>query len=451
MKPALSQASFLAAIAFAFSCLLIAAPALAVRPTVIEATPDNGATEVDPNLRRIVIKFDQDMSHRGHSICGGGDTFPKLVGKPRWHDKRTFIITVRLVPKHDYAFSVNCSPAQNFRSANGESAVPYRISFRTGTGDADQPALSQTELNAGAIEVLREMIDRQYSYRDRLGLDWDAQFNDYNQLLLDADSPKRFAQVAAAMLSSAEDKHISLRADGERISSYIHPMTPNANAQRLPNLIPNYRQQNNILYTGQFDDRIGYLRIDSWSANHPRTYEAAYRWIGEHPDAPGLIIDVRFNGGGGEDLAADLAGCFVTEPVVYAKNVYRDPNSDSGFGPVLERTLSPNTGRPQYTGKVAVLSGPVVISSCEAFILMMKQAPNATVFGAPTQGSSGNPRPYDLGNGVTVVLPSWKAMRPDGTEFEGQGIQPDVLIETQPNDFQTTDPILDAALEHLRQ
>lgn len=450
MKPFASHASTKVLMVFVFSCLFTAAPALAVRPTVVKTTPANGAKDVDPATRQIVIEFDQDMDTRGDmSICGGGDSYPKTVGRPRWHDKRTLILNVRLIPNHEYYFSVNCPAFQNTQSAAGESVVPYDVSFRT--SDGKQKEVTQREMNADAIRILKEAIGQDYSYYERLGIDWDAQFKDYEQMLLDADSPKRFAQLAAAMLSSAKDKHIWIDAQGERIPSYRNPITPNANAQRLPILVPNYQQQSDVVYAGQFDDQIGYFRIDAWATQNPRAYETVYRWIGEHPDAKGLIIDVRFNGGGSDALAGDLAGCFITEPVLHSKHVIRDPKSDNGFSKVYDRILEPNAGRPHFPGKVAVLSGPVVMSSCETFILMMKQAPNATVFGQTTRGSSGNPRAYDLSNGVTVFLPSWKDMRPDGTEIEGIGIQPDVLLETQPNDFAENDPVLDAALEHLRK
>ena len=95
--------------------------------------------------------------------------------------------------------------------------------------------------------------------------------------------------------------------------------------------------------------------------------------------------------------------------------------------------------------------GPVNMSSCEAFLLMMKQIPGCKLIGSTSQGSSGNPKPYELGNGVTVYLPSWKAMRPDGTCFEGEGIKPDINIETTQEELLSRDPILEAALNLLRK
>jgi C-terminal processing protease CtpA/Prc len=164
-----------------------------------------------------------------------------------------------------------------------------------------------------------------------------------------------------------------------------------------------------------------------------------------------LVIDVRVNGGGDERMAQEFAGCFVAERRLYAIHVYRDPASQSGFTAPRERWVEPNATRPRYEGRVAVLSGPVVMSSCESFLLMMKCVPDAVIIGAPSQGSSGNPRPHDLGNGVTVFLPSWKDLTPEGEEIEGIGIPPDIEVPTSPSDFQTADPVLAKALAYLRE
>jgi hypothetical protein len=66
------------------------------------------------------------------------------------------------------------------------------------------------------------------------------------------------------------------------------------------------------------------------------------------------------------------------------------------------------------------------------------------------RSTSGNPKPTELPNGVTVNLPSWKTMRPDGSCFEGEGIKPDVLIAPSAEVFADRDPVLDKALELAR-
>ena len=49
-----------------------------------------------------------------------------------------------------------------------------------------------------------------------------------------------------------------------------------------------------------------------------------------------------------------------------------------------------------------------------------------------------------------IVIPSWKALRPDGTCFEGEGIEPDIHVEVKDGDLNSRDPILERALEYLR-
>jgi len=98
-----------------------------------------------------------------------------------------------------------------------------------------------------------------------------------------------------------------------------------------------------------------------------------------------------------------------------------------------------------------VLSGPAVMSSNESFLLMMKQAPDTTIVGARSQGSSGNPKPHELANGVTLYLPSWNDLTAEGQGLEGVGIAPDIEVNAKADDFKQNDPVLAAALEHLRK
>ena len=83
-------------------------------------------------------------------------------------------------------------------------------------------------------------------------------------------------------------------------------------------------------------------------------------------------------------------------------------------------------------------------------MLVMKQAGDCVVLGQPTYGSSGDPKPHELPNGVIAFVPSWQALLPDGTCFEGVGVPPDVEVAVNSSDFATTDPVLERALETLR-
>ncbi len=91
------------------------------------------------------------------------------------------------------------------------------------------------------------------------------------------------------------------------------------------------------------------------------------------------------------------------------------------------------------------------MSSAEAFLLMMKQGEDVTVIGSRSYGSSGNPKPHTLQNDVEVFIPSWKAMRVDGTCFEGRGIEQDIEVKAKSSAFKKGDPVIERALEYLRE
>ncbi|MYB57034.1 MAG: hypothetical protein F4X51_11635 [Gemmatimonadetes bacterium] len=421
-------------------------------PRVVRTVPENGAQSVDAATTELHVTFDQPMdTKRGYSftIIGNKSMLPEVVGKPRWISDTTIVLPVKLKPSREYSLGINSKRHQNFRGTNGLPAVPYPISFRTAPLGDVKPL--DPEKNRKSLKQLRSAIEEKYSYRDLRGIDWDARFAEFESRLIDAKTPGQFAILAGQLLEVARDAHIWLDADGDRLAGFRRNVRPNADRELLKRIVPQLRSVNRVVATGRFPDGPAYLMIGSWSQqtarNIERNIEAAEKWVdGLSPDDT-LILDIRFNGGGDERLAKKIAGRFVERSVVYAGHLNRDTSSPSGFSKIKTRTLKPI--RPGFRGRTVVLMGPVNMSSCEAFLLMMKQVPQCTLMGEKSYGSSGNPKPVRLANKVTVFLPSWVALTPDGEPLEGKGISPDVHVEfpDKPED----DPLINAALELLKK
>lgn len=418
-------------------------------PVVLSSVPDNGSDNVDPDLDELRVVFDQPMSHGGWSVVGGGPKFPKFVGNARWTDDRTFVWQWKLEAEHEYWLSINNATFCNFQSASGEPAEPHPIAFRTRTSTNPASAFGAVALNRAAFEILRKAIDEDYSYRDLRKVNWTARFAEYGPKLQSADSAWEFAHKAAEMLAPAQDTHLWIKLGDEQIPTYRRQSAWNVATSKLSSYVPDWQKRNAIIASGRFEDGIRYMQIRSWPANRDDLLDPAFDILNEAMIAGGkaLIIDVRANGGGAEPAAAKVAGCFVKAPVVYGRDVIR---RNGKLSEPLDRTLVPTEDRPKYRGRVVVLAGLGTISSCESFVLMMKQVPGCVVIGDRTAGSSGNPKPINLGNGVTVFIPSWQDLRLDGTCFEGEGIAPDIAVKCEPKDFDTHDPVLDAALKVLR-
>ncbi len=302
------------------------------------------------------------------------------------------------------------------------------------------------EENKAAIERLRTALQQQYSYRELRKVDWDKVLEEHAVSLTAAPTPQQFADETARLLGLAKDMHIRVEVNGKSVTVWQRDVPRNISLPTLGRLVPAWTQRSREVGSGKFPDGIGYILIASWKRD-PAVLEPALDALKDLAGCKALIVDVRPNSGGAEPLAQTFAGCFVTGPKVYAKHV---SIRDGRFGPVAERSIQPNPKGPAYRGKVAVLMGPVNMSSCESFLLMMKQVPGCVLVGEKSFGSSGNPKPIALGNGVTVHLPSWKVLRLDGTCFEEEGIAPDIEVKTTAADFASRDPVLEAALKALR-
>ncbi len=87
--------------------------------------------------------------------------------------------------------------------------------------------------------------------------------------------------------------------------------------------------------------------------------------------APGVVIDLRFNGGGDDNIASCFAGWFVDKPVFYEYASQYDPGTRQ-FTIVSEAWTQP---RPNgYHGPVAVLVSPDTISSGEGIPMIFAQS-----------------------------------------------------------------------------
>ena len=166
-------------------------------------------------------------------------------------------------------------------------------------------------------------------------------------------------------------------------------------------------------------------------------------------DAPALILDVRMNGGGNDQLAFDIAGRFTRSTVQAGYVKFRNGPAHTNFGAPNERTVSPR-GPWQFTGNVLLLIGRRCASSNESFIVAMRQMPNVVLVGDRTAGSTGNPGTFPLAGGWSYTMSRWIEYTPDNQVIEDNGITPDIAVSASLSDFASgRDPVLEYALQRL--
>ncbi|MFO1076933.1 MAG: S41 family peptidase [Planctomycetota bacterium] len=413
-------------------------------PVVQSLTPDHLAHGVDPKVTELVIRFDRAMDQSVHAVCGGGANLPTVAGTS-WRDARTFVLTVELAPDRVYALDLSCTGSAGFRSRAGQRLEPTPWRFATAG-----PAIPRADAERAAGALFR-LLAQQYSYYDRLGIDWEDLGARSRERLAGAGCMASLALEVANLLAVPQDPHISVGWGDATIPTFQRCAVLNYDERGVRRLLPGLEPVGRIGLAARTEDGIGYLQIGSFARGQRGDLDRCVAVLRSMRDCRGIVLDVRANAGGDEGLARRIAGFFVDGERVYAAHRVRDPRAPDGFAERQDRVLRKNPEPDTYRGPVVVLMGQFDMSSSESFLLMMQQAPRATLIGARSYGSSGNPRPYLLAPGLTVMLPSWRALRPDGTCIEGEGIEPTVPITAPARSFATGDPVLAEALARLRR
>jgi hypothetical protein len=430
-------------------------------PVIISTTPDFGDCKVDSGLTEIIIRFDQDMSS-GFSVPDTKN-MPQITGKPVWKDKRTLSIPVKLYPNKLYALTFNTSRFQNFKNTIGISLNPEDLYFLTKpvSDEALNNKPSNELNNKKAYNEFLEIFPKQYSYASLKGMDWKTILDKNRAELENAKTNTEFALKLVKLLKTTEDPHLWVDVEGQRLATgKMKLVETNYGSKQLLSLLQDKKVSTDFGTITAVIDSVGYISIPSWNAdfnlltlklwgdskNPEIKAEEVLKELFRYPN---LIIDVRGNSGGNESYAKAFASYFVKDTVPFEKVKYY--NEKTGLFDLEHiKKMYPNERGLSYPGNIYVLSGPSVMSSNESFILMMKQAPNAKVVGMKTYGSSGNPVPRELSNGVTVYLPSWQAYTLDGELIEGNGVEPDIEIITSKKDFVKNDILVEGVLKMIK-
>ncbi|MFH2073270.1 MAG: S41 family peptidase [Actinomycetota bacterium] len=197
---------------------------------------------------------------------------------------------------------------------------------------------------------------------------------------------------------------------------------------------------------------VGYLAInrlagfDADPAIEERLLaEALTAQLGRFGDAPGLVVDLRVNRGGRENLAMLTASRFVAADTLVATRTVRvggtDTYVDGGDVVVGPMSVGP------YPAPIVVLVGPGTSGAGEWLALALGEVPGAILVGSPTAGSLSPLLVRELPNGWTLGLSHQRVLDARGVSWEGRGIPVDVVVTEPATDDH--DPVIEAALAAL--
>lgn len=168
----------------------------------------------------------------------------------------------------------------------------------------------------------------------------------------------------------------------------------------------------------------------------------------------GLIIDMRECCGGYCPTGFEMISYFVdrsfaAERVKSRRYVpmYASFGVDKAVYQMDTIFIKPRSGT-NYERPIVILQGPRTYDASEDFIVSLHSAKRVTLIGEKTAGSTGNAVQCPLPGGGMANICAVQCEYPDGTQFVGVGIIPDITVTRTPTDIITgNDPELKKGIE----
>lgn len=139
----------------------------------------------------------------------------------------------------------------------------------------------------------------------------------------------------------------------------------------------------------------------------------------------GMIIDIRYNGGGNDYISLAIASRFTEAEFLAYKKYARDGASVTA---TQESYVAPSPS-VNYIGKpLVVLVSNDTASAAETFSLTMLQLNNVTLVGEPTHGIFSDIMQWVLPGGHLLGLSNEVYLSPDNVWYEGIGVPVDIEV-----------------------
>lgn len=211
-----------------------------------------------------------------------------------------------------------------------------------------------------------------------------------------------------------------------------------------------------LIESQMLDDRVAYLRLATFDAE-----QIVEDFNGELDKLDldgltGMILDLRYNMGGDDTNAYPIVSRLIDRTVMgstWSTREYRPAFASWGQPEESYQgdtvTIEPST-RSRYTGPLVILTGPNTMSTSEDFLVPLDYAGRALLVGEATAGTTGNPVSVTLPGGAILRVCSKRDVYPDGSQFVGRGIEPDIAVHPSVAGIRANrDEALEKAIEVL--
>jgi C-terminal processing protease CtpA/Prc len=204
------------------------------------------------------------------------------------------------------------------------------------------------------------------------------------------------------------------------------------------------------------DGNIGYLALNTFFDEYLTDVIAPQISAIRGSDA--LIIDLRENRGGYPIIALNTLALFMEKP--FLTHSWETPRYEPyrrANGGMLAWQTEPakqwsGTGNAAYRKPIVILAGGRTYSAAEHFLVSFRNAGRGVIMGERSGGSTGHTLEVMLPGGGTFFICTTRDYFPDGSPFNGIGVEPDITVQPTVEDLRSGhDVVLQAAVKYLNR
>ncbi|RYV01666.1 hypothetical protein SOPP22_14975 [Shewanella sp. OPT22] len=306
------------------------------------------------------------------------------------------------------------------------------------------------------FDIFWQTFDEHFAFNPLIKWDWRSEYSQWKAKVHSNTTEAELLAILDEFLFKLDDGHASIEdQDDDRIS--YHNSRDLAFSQRAESDFKNqtehkslrdyhdYQLSKSIENTAKYFDstykirklswnvlfaqlprKLSYLRIDDmYDFSKDETADSDVesvnkmmnRIMPEISNSKGVIIDLRWNGGGEDLVSKQFLSYFIGKQLNSGSKKYKRLN---GFSKPKNIIIEPNVQNP-FLGNVVVLTSQLTSSAAEAFLIYMKARGNVTFIGENTNGILSDMLVKELPNGWSLTLSNEQYFDIEGNIFEFVG------------------------------
>lgn len=341
------------------------------------------------------------------------------------------------------------------------------------------------------FDVFYHTFLENYAYFKTRNVNWDSLYKRKRAEISKQTTPAKLHQLLTEMTGHINDGHTAIAMPDElhktsTATAEESPAGPSLKKLRDHVLYKNVKKPTisgrdmlgkGIINWGVIKDNMGYIQINSmicyldfkiadsvtgnayWEqyTSHlfkepdVQTKEAAIagKFIGkalyELRNTKGIILDLRFNGGGFDLVSLELLKHFVkAKTLMFSKQAWTEK------GLTKKQLIFAGPSAPTYLAPVVLLSSNSTASAAETFTMGTMSLPNFKRVGCKTEGIFSDALPKKLPNGWEFTLSNEIFTSASGQNLENIGIAPHVYAGAEDlKTIMTSDAAFEAAVREL--